>query len=72
MPTISSQDLRDHTADVLRQVADGVRMTITVDSRPVAELGPLDTARRFLPKQELIDRLARLQADAACVTTSPG
>ena len=33
MPVIASRDLRNHTADVLRQVADGTPVTIFIRSR---------------------------------------
>jgi prevent-host-death family protein len=36
MSTVASRDLRNHTADVLRQVADGSDVTVTVNGRPVA------------------------------------
>lgn len=36
MTSVASRDLRNHTADVLKQVADGTDVTITVHGRPVA------------------------------------
>ena len=41
MGDVSSRDLRNHTADVLRRVEDGERVRINVNRRPVAELVPL-------------------------------
>jgi prevent-host-death family protein len=41
MAEISSRELRDHTADVLRRVESGERIRISVNRRPVAELVPL-------------------------------
>jgi antitoxin (DNA-binding transcriptional repressor) of toxin-antitoxin stability system len=38
MTTRASQDLRNQTAEVLRQVADGTPVTITVNGKPVAEI----------------------------------
>jgi prevent-host-death family protein len=38
---VSSRDLRNHTADVLRRVEAGERVRISVNRRPVAELVPL-------------------------------
>jgi prevent-host-death family protein len=65
MSAVSSRDLRNHTADVLRRVADGDRVVITVNGAPVAELGPvLSRRRRSIPKHELIAVLDRRQADA--------
>ena len=46
MPLIASRDLRNHTADVLRQVAEGAHVTITVGGIPVAELVPVRSTRR--------------------------
>ncbi len=64
MSAVSSRDLRNHTADVLRRVADGDRVIITVNGAPVAELGPVPSQRRLsLPKRELIAILDRHQAD---------
>jgi prevent-host-death family protein len=41
MGDVSSRDLRNHTADVLRRVESGERVRISVNRRPVAELVPL-------------------------------
>jgi prevent-host-death family protein len=38
---VSSRDLRNHTADLLRRVEAGERLRINVSRRPVAELVPL-------------------------------
>jgi prevent-host-death family protein len=38
---VSSRDLRNHTADVLRRVESGERIRVSVNRRPVAELVPL-------------------------------
>jgi prevent-host-death family protein len=45
VPDVSSRDLRNHTADVLRRVEAGERLRITVNRRPVAELIPLERPR---------------------------
>jgi prevent-host-death family protein len=45
MSDVSSRDLRNHTADVLRRVEAGERVRISVNRRPVAELVPLDRPR---------------------------
>ncbi len=64
MGTIASRDLRNHTADVLRQVADGTHVTITVNGMPVAEISPVRSARKqFLSKADLIEIISRRQAD---------
>ncbi len=64
MSTIASRDLRNHTADVLRQVSGGTHVTITVNGLPVAELSPVRSARgQFLAKADLIEIMTRRQAD---------
>lgn len=64
MTTVASRDLRNHTADVLRRVAEGDRVTITVNGRPVAELGPVRSSRRAsIPKGDLIEILRTQRAD---------
>lgn len=39
--TIPQRELRNQAGAVLRRAEQGERFTITVDGRPVAELGPL-------------------------------
>lgn len=64
MSTVASRDLRNHTADVLRQVSSGTRVTITVNGQPVAEISPVRSARsQFLSKADLLEIMARRQAD---------
>lgn len=64
MSTIASRYLRNHTADVLRQVSDGTHVTITVNGMPVAEISPVTSARKqFLSKADLIEIIRRRQAD---------
>ena len=41
MAKVSSRDLRNHTAQVLRRVEAGERLQVSVNRRPVAELVPL-------------------------------
>jgi prevent-host-death family protein len=65
MTAVASRDLRNHTAEVLRQVSDGTRVTITVNGRPVAELGPVRALRpQFFTKADLRTLLVDHQADA--------
>jgi prevent-host-death family protein len=45
MSDVSSRDLRNRTADVLRRVEAGERVRISVNRRPVAELVPLGRPR---------------------------
>lgn len=46
MSEVASRELRNHTADVLRRAGGGETITITVNGRPVALLGPLNQPRR--------------------------
>jgi prevent-host-death family protein len=45
MSDVSSRDLRNRTAEVLRRVEAGERVRISVNRRPVAELVPLERTR---------------------------
>jgi prevent-host-death family protein len=44
MERICTRDLRANLAAALRQAEAGERVVITVDGRPVAQLGPLEAA----------------------------
>ncbi|WP_336921574.1 type II toxin-antitoxin system Phd/YefM family antitoxin [Aquipuribacter sp. SD81] len=64
MSEVAARELRNNTADLLRRVQEGQRVTITSRGRAVAELVPVRAAaRRPLPRAELVRRLARSQAD---------
>lgn len=61
---VAMRDLRNHTADVLKQVEDGQEIVITRRGKPVAKLEPIhSTRRRPIPKAELIELLNTSQAD---------
>ena len=50
---------------MLRQVANGAHVTVTVNGTPVAEIVPVRARRRAsMAKRDLIDLLAQKQADA--------
>jgi len=54
MSTIASRDLRNHTRSVLDQVAAGDTVTVTVNGRVVAQIGPPSgTLRTHLTKAEV-------------------
>jgi len=57
MPSIPQRELRNNVSDVLRRAESGERFTITVNGRPVAELGPPRTARPASP--EALTRILR-------------
>lgn len=61
---IAARELRNSTADVLRRVEAGDEIVITTRGKPVAALVPLaQERRRWLPRAELVRRLAVAQAD---------
>lgn len=65
MATIASRDLRNHTAAVLKQVADGVEVTITVRGEPVAVMArPRRQRPSGVAKADLLALLDRQPADA--------
>jgi prevent-host-death family protein len=45
MGTIPQRELRNNVSEVLRRAEAGERIVVTVDGRPVAELGPVSGAR---------------------------
>jgi prevent-host-death family protein len=61
---IPSRELRDNTAGLLRRVAAGEQIVVTTRGKPVAALVPFKRGRRsWIPREELVRRLARVQAD---------
>jgi prevent-host-death family protein len=42
MTVVSAHELRNHTAELLRRAEAGERMTVAVNHRPVAQLGPVE------------------------------
>lgn len=69
MATIASRDLRNHTGEVLRTVADGQCVTVTVHGEPIAEVRPVQRRRTHFRRAELLAILAQHQADPALTTT---
>lgn len=64
MSTVASRDLRNHTAEVLRQVSDGTRVTITINGKPVAELRPVRAMRpQFFTRADVVELMTQRQAD---------
>lgn len=53
MATVPQRELRNNTAELLRRVERGERLTITVHGHPVAELVPRAERRRFVPIGEI-------------------
>lgn len=64
MSEVASRELRNDTAGVLRRVAAGEVVTITVKGKPVARLTATQPSRRrWLSGGELVQRLSLAQAD---------
>jgi prevent-host-death family protein len=65
MLEVASRELRNDTAGVLARVQRGDVVTITVNGKPVAQLAPLQRARRrhWIGRDDLSRRLFRGQAD---------
>jgi prevent-host-death family protein len=49
---IPQRELRNDIANVLKRVAGGQRLRVTVRGRAVADLVPVSEARRFVPRSE--------------------
>ena len=65
MTTVAARDLRNRTAEVLRQVADGTPVTVTVNGTPVADITAHHADRRAtLSRAEVVDIVRHRQADA--------
>jgi prevent-host-death family protein len=61
---VASRDLRNGTGGLLKRVAAGEEVVITVNGRPVAQLVPVRRERRrWMSREDLAERLARHQAD---------
>ena len=65
MERVPSRDLRNHTADVLRKVAAGGEVAVTVHGAVVAEIVPPRDARMpYLRRSDLAQLLRVRTADA--------
>lgn len=65
MASVASRELRNQTRSLLDRVAAGEAITITVDGRPVALLGPLPQRTRWMSRTAFLNLIAPHQADAA-------
>jgi prevent-host-death family protein len=64
MASVTAAELRNNTAGLLRRVQAEGQVVITLRGEPVAMLVPFrDARRRWLPRGELVSRLARAHAD---------
>jgi len=55
---IAQRELRNDISRVLKEVAQGRSLRVTVKGRPVADLVPVSEGRRFVPRAE-VERLLR-------------
>jgi len=53
MTEVPSRELRNNTRDLITRANKGEAIVITVDGIPMAELQPVSTKRRWVPKAEL-------------------
>jgi len=61
---VPARELRNNTAGLLRRVGAGERIVVTTRGKPVAALVPFARGRRsWIPRAELVRRLALVQAD---------
>lgn len=60
---IPQRELRNNVSDVLRRAEAGQHFTVTVDGRPVAQLGPLREPRRLAAGARLAELLATHPVD---------
>lgn len=63
MSEIASRELRNNTRGLLRRVAGGEDIVITVDGQPVAALRSLNLRPRWISGTDFARRFARRQAD---------
>lgn len=56
MERIGIRELRNHSATWVRRAGGGERMIITVDGRPIAQLGPLESSGAELTLDDLAAR----------------
>ena len=64
MSEVALRELRNNAAGILRRAQAGEQIVITSRGKPVASLDALEQSRkRWLPRAELVKRLAVAQAD---------
>ena len=64
---IPQRELRNDVAEVLREVASGRRLRVTVRGRPVADLVPVAVERQFVSRSDLETILAEDPLDPGFV-----
>lgn len=56
--TIPQRQLRNDISAILREVEGGATLRVTVGGRPVADLVPISSRRRFVTR-EIVERILR-------------
>ena len=69
MSTVAARDLRNHTSEVLRRVAEGEPVIITQRGEPVAELRPLRHTKRATLTRAEVTRLWSSQVPDPALAT---
>ncbi len=64
MTEVASRELRNSTRSLLDRVASGESLTITVDGRPAAVLGPISRRPRWISRNVFESTILTQQADA--------
>lgn len=64
MVEVASRELRNRTRALLDRVAEGERITVTVNGRPVAELAPVAERPRWMARGRFVRDVLSRQADA--------
>lgn len=62
--TIPQRELRNNVGAVLREVASGESLRVTVRGRPVADLVPVSARRQGLSREDVVRILADAPLDA--------
>ena len=57
------RELRNHTSDVLRRVAAGESLSVTVNGKPIADLVPHVAQRTWVPMAEILKMFAGSMLD---------
>ena len=63
MADVASRELRNNTRALLDRVATGETITITVDGRPLAVLGPVGRRPRWISRDEFVRTVGAHQTD---------
>lgn len=63
MPDIALRDLKNRLSEIVREAETGTEYVVTVDRRPVAQLGPLPTKPTWIPLGDFVERFEGRWAD---------